>query len=84
MEWNAVVFRGRPGPVALNYTVRYYGHEVSCSRVAAGVGVPYTTVLALPYVHRASAGVGVCDMKEQHVSYHSAYREFFNDSTAIF
>ena len=47
-----VVFRGRPGPVALNYTVKYYGHEVSCSRVAAGVGVPYTTVLALPYVHR--------------------------------
>jgi len=33
-----VVFRGGPGPVALNYTVRYYGHEVSCSRVAAGVG----------------------------------------------
>ena len=84
MEWNAVVFRGRPGPVGLNYTVRYYGHEVSCSRVAAGVWGYRTPQCWLCRTCIASAGVGVCDMKEQHVSYHSAYREFFNDSTAIF
>lgn len=83
MAWNAFVFRGNLASLALAQcplTILLYGHEVSC-RAAGVVGgtvhhtSPHHWRLCRTCVCLGRRWCVSCDMKEQHVTDHSAYRK---------